>query len=1205
MSFLYISQLLTLIHIIYSFIPVWNFYSQSVDLLSSVSSYNYTIYESTYEGYNVKLEKKISRINNNIIQKNYLIVNNVDIQEVEFEDIDSFYINKIGCDLLICPKGKFHPYNFYDHLYMSPQEFDENENENWELKCYNHGLSYFLIFYLMKSGYSLYYSKDNNEISKSYLYWESIYDFKLENGSYINNPDYGYKLFNIISYNGNIALGLRNVLFNPDNNVINMADLMNNKNIAEKKSKSQILIDNDNSIYFFSYNNISDFISGYSLDQFYIEGCNENTYVSSFPIFTNERSPFQFFDDMEILDLKFAFNKSYLYYKLNNKQKNKIYHGILDIKANKILYNFDEDIKTFIPYSKNEMLAITPTSAYKICIIKNGNDCIQSFSSENLILDIEGNKCQSGCDNGKIKLMPEEICIDICDLNIFVLNNNEDICGLCSYFYPNGEKYKLINSSGCLSAIPNNAELFKEEFQLLKCKANYHSENNQCISDICYSTCRKCEAFSSDINNQKCLSCISGYSLNNSNCEICENICETYLDNTCSCKSCPTNYFLENNKCEIISDTLEVNEDFYFFGHYKGINESLLILRAINLTNIDNIILNELRLKMINGFIDIPNIDIGNYFYLQGQRTKFIIATTENKEINISTTIDLGSCEDKLKSNITSSNNNIYILYIEMIEENMKVPIIGYEIYYQNNRGELENMDLNVCKDIKINKSVSVNITGENLDKYNSSSGYYNDICYTCTSDNGTDITLSDRRDEYINNNMAICEDSCDFIDYNSNTGKAICSCPILVTLGQISNFKLDNERLKSNFIDINNIANIEILKCYRLLFSRKIKKNIGFFIIISIFTFGIISIFIFYLYAYDLLKKKIKEIIDSIFIEKNKETLNTKKERVLKKDIKKYSNTEVKIKKKKKGKKSSVKFKNNDVQAPPKKKDEKKKKSKNKNITEGVTINSKVKFDQQSFNKTENFLKPSTSKKLKINEEKNEEKNDILKYNDSELNLLSYQEALKSDKRKYFEYYISLVRTRHLLIFSFFNNSDYNSRIIKINLFFFTFAVNFTINALFFNDSTMHKIYEDGGQFDFIYQLPQILYSTLISSFLIILVKQLALSEKNVLRIKNSESNNISKKLISESKAINCKFIAFFIIVLILLLFFGYYVGCFCAVYKNTQIQLIADTLLSFSISLLYPLILYFIPGLFRIPSLKNSNECKYRISKIIQLIV
>jgi len=227
------------------------------------------------------------------------------------------------------------------------------------------------------------------------------------------------------------------------------------------------------------------------------------------------------------------------------------------------------------------------------------------------------------------------------------------------------------------------------------------------------------------------------------------------------------------------------------------------------------------------------------------------------------------------------------------------------------------------------------------------------------------------------------------------------------------------------------------------------------------------------------------------------------------------------------------------------------------------------------------------------------------MKYNDTELNLLSYKEALKSDKRKYFEYYISLLRTRHLLIFSFFNGNDYNSRTIKINLFFFTFAVNYTINALFFNHSTMHKIYEDGGEFDFIYQIPQILYSTIISSFLIILVKQLALSEKNVLKIKNSEIDNLNKNIESEINGIKCKFISFFIIVLIILSFFGYYVGCFCAVYKNAQIHLLIDTLLSFIISLVYPLILYFLPGFFRIPSLKNSKECMYNMSKIIQLFV
>ena len=74
------------------------------------------------------------------------------------------------------------------------------------------------------------------------------------------------------------------------------------------------------------------------------------------------------------------------------------------------------------------------------------------------------------------------------------------------------------------------------------------------------------------------------------------------------------------------------------------------------------------------------------------------------------------------------------------------------------------------------------------------------------------------------------------------------------------------------------------------------------------------------------------------------------------------------------------------------------------------------------------------------------------------------------------------------------------------------------------------------------------------------------------------------------------------------LLIVFWYYVGCFCAVYKNTQIHLISDTLISFSTSLLYPFVLYLLPGIFRIKSLKNkegNKETMYKISKIIQLCV
>ena len=151
-----------------------------------------------------------------------------------------------------------------------------------------------------------------------------------------------------------------------------------------------------------------------------------------------------------------------------------------------------------------------------------------------------------------------------------------------------------------------------------------------------------------------------------------------------------------------------------------------------------------------------------------------------------------------------------------------------------------------------------------------------------------------------------------------------------------------------------------------------------------------------------------------------------------------------------------------------------------------------------------------------------------------------------------------------------------------------------------------MHKIYEDKGKFNFIYQIPQILYSTLMSNVCIILVKMVALSENNIIIIKTAKKEELSKIQKNEFCRIKCKFIFFFIFVNIFLFLFLYYIGCFCSVYKNTQIHLISDTIVSFSLSLIYPLFIYLIPGIFRIAalnSIKKNNEYLYNFSKIVQV--
>ena len=249
---------------------------------------------------------------------------------------------------------------------------------------------------------------------------------------------------------------------------------------------------------------------------------------------------------------------------------------------------------------------------------------------------------------------------------------------------------------------------------------------------------------------------------------------------------------------------------------------------------------------------------------------------------------------------------------------------------------------------------------------------------------------------------------------------------------------------------------------------------------------------------------------------------------------------------------------------------------------------------------KKENINIIDLNNKIKID-------NKIMKKNDYELNILQYEDALIIDKRGFIEYYFSLLKINHLLMFPFRKN-DYNSLMIKIYLLLFSFALYFAINTLFFSDSTMHKINEDGGSFNFIYQIPQIIYSTLISSVVNALVKTLSLSEKNIIEIKNEKIiQNLDKKTNEVMKTLIIKFRLFFILSFSLILLFWYYISCFCAVYKNTQLHLIKDSVISFGLSLFYPLGIYLLPGIFRIPSLrtpKKDRECLYKFSKIIQLL-
>ena len=208
----------------------------------------------------------------------------------------------------------------------------------------------------------------------------------------------------------------------------------------------------------------------------------------------------------------------------------------------------------------------------------------------------------------------------------------------------------------------------------------------------------------------------------------------------------------------------------------------------------------------------------------------------------------------------------------------------------------------------------------------------------------------------------------------------------------------------------------------------------------------------------------------------------------------------------------------------------------------------------------------------------------------------------LKLDKRQFVQYYFSLLQKGHILLLTFLDYNDFNIMYIKIILFLFSFSLYFIVNALFFTDETMNKIYEGKGLYKIINQMPQIIYSSLITSILNISLKYLALMERDVLKIRKISKEEYKKKSKKFIKFIKMKFSIFLGLNIVFLLLFWYYISVFCAVYKNTQVILIKDTLISFCFSFLYPLIIYLIPGILRFIALKNENrECLYKVSLII----
>ena len=246
------------------------------------------------------------------------------------------------------------------------------------------------------------------------------------------------------------------------------------------------------------------------------------------------------------------------------------------------------------------------------------------------------------------------------------------------------------------------------------------------------------------------------------------------------------------------------------------------------------------------------------------------ITTTQMKrKYNNISYIDFGECEAKLKQK--HKINYLLVLKFDIKLDDNSPTTVEYEIY---NPFTKEKLDLSICKNEKINieipkildeysKILYQNISSFGFDVFNKNDPFYNEICTVYSSEDSTDVLLIDRRLSYYNESLLFCENGCEYSNYNIERKTVTCKCEAKKNVSLDINMIGFEKNDISGFFNIKTYMNIDVVKCFNLLFCKNgFIKNYGcYFLSFEILMFILVMILFYFKY-----KKNIIELISQVY---------------------------------------------------------------------------------------------------------------------------------------------------------------------------------------------------------------------------------------------------------------------------------------------------------------------------------------------------
>ena len=752
--------------------------------------------------------------------------------------------------------------------------------------------------------------------------------------------------------------------------------------------------------------------------------------------------------------------------------------------------------------------------------------------------------------------------------------------------------------------------------------SNYFFNKITKYYESCYRKCKTCENQGNEqINN--CTLCKNNYifrpdQINSSNCVIKCNYYYYISFGEYFCtenKQCPIEVrLLIRNKGRCVDNCKDDNEYIYQF-NYECLKEcpedtipdedNICKLKDkkkcylysdsflnVNYNDLESNNFNTLIKRYIIGFEDT---DFHVDFY---QTQNYTITIYKEmyclKELGMnSTIIDFGECYEKIQKKYNLEGKSLLILISDFFNDKKLVNTLIY--FFNPETGEKLPID-EICNEelFIIEKSLKyypeINISqakffeDQNIDIFNTSDVFYNDLCCFFESPNGKDVPLKERILIFYPN-VTLCDDSCNNIGVNLTSMKAICGC----RLQEILHETHDAAKLTGlDFINILDSLSISVIKCFKTLFQYKYFINCyGGFISLLLIIIQTICVII----AGKISMVKIKKTTFSL-VQNNSNLLYSKK--ILKYPPKKKIKTTMNYN-------YNLTSKNNKSANMINSSRSQKNLlfTKKKNLIQQLNINKKNSASTFNSNFKIKTLKKNSSL-LPLNNEVN-----LREYLLTSMNDLDFNELKNRDNRSFWRMFLDKLILNQKIIDLIANNNWIIPKSIRVIFLIVMIDLYFVVNALFYNEDYIRDLYysdEDETFFSFVPRsLNRIIYTFVVNWVLDFIISLLFPSENKIKKIIIRKRNNITemknKILISIKNIINNYWI-FIIISYLLTVFSWYYMSCFNNVYPYLKIEWIKSSIFIFIVTQLIIISICFLFSLLRFISIKCKSERLYRIS-------